>query len=114
MNVRCVAGSYAPVCWQCVGGVVRNVKCVMEGCALMWGGAVMSVRCVMVSHALMWRRSGECEACDCELCTGVMRYDVMLMGVVFGVWCAGQALGEWSMDLQLQGLPADYMPYTHA
>ena len=86
--------SRAPVCWQCVGGVVRNVKCVMEDHALMWGGAVMSVRCVMVSHAPLRRRSGECEVCDGESCTGVVCHGVMLMGVVFGVWCAGQALGE--------------------
>ena len=69
--VKCVTASYAPVCWQCIGGVVRNVRCVMEGYALMCGGAVTSVRCVMVSHTLLWRRSGECEVCNGELYTGV-------------------------------------------
>ena len=58
-------------CVGSIGGMVRNVKCVMEGCALMCGGAVMSVRCVMVSHALLWWHSGDCEACNGELYTGV-------------------------------------------
>ena len=60
------------MCWRCVDGAVRSVRCITESYAPMCRGAVMSVKCVMESYALMWQRSVECEVYNGELCTGVL------------------------------------------